>query len=43
VSERINLKTGEAGDRRRDAPMGVAMEMAPVETPTASVTAAGTI
>ena len=43
MSERSDLDTGEAGDRRRDAPMDVAMEMATAATPTAAKTASRTI
>jgi len=36
VSERCDLDTGEAGDRRSDAPMDMAMELMRAVTPTAT-------
>jgi len=42
-SERSNLDTGEAGERRRDAPVDVAMEMTTAATPTTAETAGETI
>jgi len=42
-SKRSDLDTGEAGDRRSDAPMDVAMEMATMATPIAAETAGAAI
>jgi len=43
VSNRSHLETGEAADRRSDAPMVVAMEMATAATPITAETAGATI
>jgi len=43
VSERSDLDTGEAGDRRSDVPKDVAMEMTTLATPTAVETAGATM
>jgi hypothetical protein len=43
VSERSDLQTGEAGHRRSDAPVDVAMEMTTAATPTPEETAGATM
>jgi hypothetical protein len=42
-SEKSDLDTAEAGDRRSDAPVDVAMEMTTAATPTAAETAGATM
>ena len=42
-SERSDLDTGEAGDRRSDAPVDVAMEMTTAGTRTAAETVGATM
>ena len=43
VSERSDLDQGEAGDRRSDAPVDMAMEMTTAATPTPTETAGATM
>jgi len=43
ISKRSDLDTGEAGDRRSDAPMDAAMEMMTAATPTHVETAGATL